>query len=94
MGFAHVTLKNVIIRCLEHILFAIGNDYRKLKQEMRRRGIKVVEEDVNDGILYFRYYCRGYEERFGIVRETLRSEIILKLTGYTSSLGQQLKNRP
>lgn len=93
MSFAHVTLKNVIIRCLEHIMFAISADYRQLKQEMRLRGIKVVEEEVTVGILYVRYYCRGYEEKFGIVRENLRSDIIRKLTSYTNDLGKQLKNQ-
>jgi hypothetical protein len=89
MGFAHVTLKNVIIRCLEHIMFTIGDDYRRIKQEMRRRGIKEVLEDTNDGILYF---STGAVKR--VLASCGRTEIILKLTNYTNDLAQQLKNRP
>ncbi|OUS67619.1 hypothetical protein B1748_36090 [Paenibacillus sp. MY03] len=92
ISYKQITLKNVLLRCQEYIMQAISADFRGTKQEMRRRGIKVVEEEANDGILYFRYFCRGYEERFGIVREALRTEIISKLTSYTNNLGQQLKS--
>lgn len=94
LSYMQITLKNVLMRCQEYVMNAISEDFRRIKQEMRRRGIKVVEEGVNDGILHYRYFCRGYEERFGIVRENLRSEIIRKMTGYTNALGQQLKTSP
>jgi hypothetical protein len=32
--------------------------------------------------------CRGYEDKFGIVRETLRSEMIARLTRYGSEFFQ------
>ncbi|GBG06506.1 hypothetical protein PAT3040_01033 [Paenibacillus agaridevorans] len=92
MGFSHVALKGVILRCLEHIMFNISDDFFKHKKELKNRNIKVVEEETNDDILYYRFYCRGYEERFGIVREALRTEIRLKLTNYTNALGQQFKS--
>jgi len=92
MSFSHVALKGVIIRCLEHIMFSISDDFYKHKKELKQRNIRVIEEEINDDILYFRYYCRGYEERFGIVREALRTEIRTKLTDYTMQLGKQLKN--
>ncbi|OUS75351.1 hypothetical protein B1748_17890 [Paenibacillus sp. MY03] len=92
MGFAHIALKGVIIRCLEYILFSITEDFYALKQGLKNLNIKVVEEEINDDIIYYRYYCRGYEERFGIVREVLRTDIRTKFTDYTLQLGKQLKN--
>lgn len=92
MEFAHVALKGVIIRCLEYIMFSISDDFYKHKKEFKKRNIRVVEEEINDDILYYRYFCRGYEERFGIVREALRTEIRTKLTDCTMQLGKQLKN--
>ncbi|GBG10428.1 hypothetical protein PAT3040_05161 [Paenibacillus agaridevorans] len=91
MGFAHIALKGVIIRCLEFLLFKATNDFYVLKRELKSRNIKVVEEDTNDGILYFRYFCRGYDDKFGIVRETLRTEIVLRMTKYTNEIAKQLK---
>ena len=94
MGFAKITLKSVIIRCLEVIMFKISDDYYALRRELKNRNIKVTEEETNDGILYYRYFCRGYEEQFGIVRETLRTEMSTKLTKYTNDIGHALKNKP
>ena len=91
MGFAKITLKGVIIRCLEVIMFRISDDYYALRRELKNRNIKVSEEETNDGILYYRYFCRGYEEKFGIVRETLRTEMSTRLTEYTTDIGQALK---
>ncbi|MFD2116304.1 hypothetical protein ACFSTH_08545 [Paenibacillus yanchengensis] len=91
MAFSKITLKGVVIRCLEVIMFKITDDYYVLKRELKQRNIKVSDEETNDGILYYRYYCRGYEEKFGIVRETLRSDVTLKLTKYTNDIGKLLK---
>lgn len=92
MSFAHVALKGVILRCLEYIMFCVTDDFYAHKRELKKHNIRVVEEETNDDILYYRYYCRGYEERFGIVREVLRTELQLRLTEYTKQLGNQLKS--
>lgn len=91
MGFSKIALKGLIVRCLEVIMFKISDDYYSLKRELKKRNISVSEEETNDGIMYYRYYCRGYEEKFGIVRETLRSEIAKRLTKYTAEISQTLK---
>jgi len=88
IGFAKITLKGVVIRCLEVIMFRISDDYYALKRELKHRNIRVSEEETNDGILYYRYFCRGYEEKFGIVRETLRTEMSMRLTRYTADIAK------
>lgn len=93
MGFVHVALKGVILRCLDYIMFIATEEFYALKRVLRQRNIRVVEEETNDEILYYRYYCRGYEERFGILREVLRTELQIRLTAYTKQLGQQLKTK-
>jgi len=92
VNLAHIALKGVLQRCLECIMFSISDDFYKLKKELKQRNIRVEEEEINDDILYYRYYCRGYEEQFGIVREALRTEIRTKITDYTMQLGKQLKS--
>ena len=93
VGLAHITLKGVIIRCLEYLMFKASNDFYSLKRELKSRNIRVIEEETNDGILYYRYFCRGYEDKFGIVKETLRTEIIQRMTRYTAEIGQQFRER-
>lgn len=92
MSIAQISLKGLIIRCLDIIMQRVTNDFYTLKRELKMKTIKVIEEETNDGILYYRYYCRGYDEKFGIARETLRSQIIDMMTKYTNEIGSQLKN--
>lgn len=87
---AHITLKGVIIRSLEYLMHKASNDFYSLKRELKSRNIRVIEEETNDDILYYRYFCRGYDDKFGIVKETLRTEIIQQMTRYTKEIGQQL----
>lgn len=91
LGFIHVSLKSVLVRCMEYLMQRTTDDYYALKKELRLKNIKVLEEETNDGILYYRYFCRGYEEKFGVVRESMRTEIILRMTQYTNEIGTQLK---
>lgn len=91
MTLSHIALKGVVMRCLETIMFRVSDDYYVLKRELKNQDIEVVSEETNDGILYFRYYCRGYEERFGIVREAMRSAISIRMTKYTEELGIKLR---
>lgn len=90
-AYSHIALKGVVARCLEVMMFRVSDDYYVLKKELNNHNIKVVSEETDNGILYFRYFCRGYEERFGIVREALRSEISIRMTQYTDELGIKLR---
>lgn len=91
VALAHVTLKSVLLRCLEYIMFRVSNDYYALKKDLKKHDIKVIEDETNDDILYYKYYCRGYGDIFGIVREMLRTDVITKMTRYTNEIGLQLK---
>lgn len=91
LGMIQVSLRAVLVRCMEYLMQRTTDDYYALKKELRLKNIKVLEEETNDGILYYRYFCRGYEEKFGVVRESLRTEIVLRMTQYTNELGMQWK---
>ncbi|MBB6732688.1 hypothetical protein [Cohnella zeiphila] len=68
------------------IMDRITSDLASLRRDLRSRNIKVVESETQDDIIYHKYYCRGYEDRFGIVREVLRSQISIRLAQYASEL--------
>lgn len=91
LEFAHVALKGVITRCLEQIMFTVSDDFHALKRELKRRGIKVEDDIINDEVYYYRFWCRGIEDRLGFVREALRTEVINILTSYTGDLGRELR---
>lgn len=62
----------------------------RLRQELKKRNIKVVEDTQDEFITYNKIYCRGYQERFGLTRDVMRTEISLRLTKYTADLGVAL----
>ncbi|MBY0011515.1 hypothetical protein [Paenibacillus typhae] len=66
-------------------------DIYKLKQELKRRNIKVVDDANEDFLLYYMIYFRGYQERFGMTRDVMRTQISLRLTAYTAEIGNALK---
>lgn len=63
----------------------------RLRQELKKRNIKVVEDTQDDFVTYNMIYCRGYQERFGVTRDVMRTEISLRLTQYTADLGEALR---
>lgn len=84
-------LKRLYILASQKILNQITQDKVNLRRELTKRNIKVFEEEQSDFIIYHRYYCRGYEDQFGMTRDVMRAEISLQLTKYTSDLAAVLK---
>jgi hypothetical protein len=71
---------------IQLLMDRISKELFSLRRELKNRNIKVFDDETVDGIIYHRYVCRGYENKFGIVRETLRSEISNRLTKYASEI--------
>jgi len=71
---------------IQLIMDKVSREMFALRRELRGRNIKVFEDETVDGIIYHRYVCRGYEEKFAIVRETLRSEISVRLARYSAEI--------
>lgn len=70
----------------------IERDKRRLKRELDHRNIRIAADEQVDLVLYHRIHCRGYEERFGMVREVMRSRIRVKMTEYMREIEWLLKN--
>ncbi|MHA6532579.1 hypothetical protein [Paenibacillus sp. BAC0078] len=84
--------KQLFEQIIQFIMNCITKDLSKVNRELRQRNIKIFSDEMNDGIIYHRYVCRGYEDRFGIVREVLRSEISIQFTKYAARILSQLKS--
>jgi len=76
--------KQQFVTMVQLIMDSITRDLTQIRREFSKRKIKVWEDETLNGILYHKYVCRGYESRFGIIRETLRSEISVRLAKYAS----------
>ncbi|TFE30852.1 hypothetical protein [Cohnella luojiensis] len=82
-------LKRYFEKFIQLVMDRITKDLMKVRRELAQRGIKVFDDESVDGIIYHGYSCRGYQDRFGIMRETLRAEISFRLAKYSSEV---LKN--
>lgn len=71
----------------------IMQDITRLKKELRQRSVKVEEAENDDFLLYFNIYYRGYQEKFGMTRDVMRTEISLRLTQYTNDFGGIIKDQ-
>jgi hypothetical protein len=70
----------------------ITKDMYSLRKELTKRNIKVMAEEQVDLVVYHKIICRGYEERFGMVRDVVRSELSVRLTKYLNEMSKLLEN--
>lgn len=70
----------------------VMQDTYRLQKELRQRNIKVLPDEQEDFLIYHKVLFRGYQERFGMTRDVMKTEISLRLTHYTVELGGVLKD--
>lgn len=75
-------LKPLYLAATEALIAAVNRDLANLRRELRRRKIKILENEQSDFVLYVNFNCRGYEERFGFTREVIKAQIRIRLTQY------------
>ncbi|WP_340025087.1 hypothetical protein MHI24_07855 [Paenibacillus sp. FSL K6-1096] len=85
-------LKRACLLAGEAIQRKVMQDTQRLQKELKQRNIRFVLDEHTDFVIYHKVFCRGYEERFGLTRDVMRTEISLRLTKYTSELGRIIKN--
>ncbi len=70
----------------------IMQDTYQLQKELKQRNIRVLADEQEEFLVYYKIFCRGYQERFGLTRDVMRTEISLRLTQYTADLGAVLRD--
>jgi hypothetical protein len=88
------SLKTIIESFLQLFLDLIRNEEIKLRRELSKRNIRVLKDEEIDMVMYYKYYCRGYSEKFGIMREVVRSEISVRIKKYAHELMSQPTEKP
>ncbi|GGG13921.1 hypothetical protein GCM10010912_67920 [Paenibacillus albidus] len=85
-------LKRAYLMAGQAIQRRIMRDTYQLQKELKQRNIKFFADEQDEFISYHKIFCRGYQERFGLTRDVMRTEISLRLTKYTAELGEALRN--
>ncbi len=86
-------LKRAYLMAGQAIQRRIIQDTYQLQKELKRRNIKVLADEQEEFLVYHKIFCRGYQERFGMTRDVMRTEISLRLTKYSADLGNALKEQ-
>jgi hypothetical protein len=84
------TFKPLYLKSTLIFMDLVSRELARVKRELKQRNIKVIEEEQADLVMYFRFICRGYEERFGMVREVVRAEISVRITQYMREIFKAL----
>ncbi|GGH16743.1 hypothetical protein [Paenibacillus segetis] len=86
-------LKRLYLMAGQVVLDQIVNESRKSKRELQQRNIRMLETKHEGFIINHHYFCRGYNDVFGITRDTMKSEISIKLSHYIYDLARHLKSQ-
>lgn len=84
-------LKRLFLIAAHTVMNQLHKDMHALRRELSKRNIKVIDDEQMDLVIYYKIICRGYEERFGIVRDVVRSEISVRLTKYVGDIAKVLE---
>ncbi|MCP1305964.1 hypothetical protein [Paenibacillus tyrfis] len=84
-------LKRLYLIAAQTVMNQIHKEMHSLRRELSKRNIKVMNDEQIDLVIYYKIICRGYEERFGIVRDVVRSEISVRLTNYVKDVAKCLE---
>lgn len=85
-------LKRAFLMAGQAIQRRIIQDTYQLQKELKQRNIRVLADEQEEFLVYYKIFCRGYQERFGLTRDVMRTEISLRLTKYTADLGAVLRD--
>jgi hypothetical protein len=75
-------LKQLYLAAGQAVMNKISKDIYDIRRELIKRNIKIIDDEHADLVVYHRFLCRGYEDRFGMTRDVMRSEISVQLKKY------------
>jgi hypothetical protein len=73
------TLRKFYLAVTNVLMNRIHKELAQVNRELRARKIKVFQDGSEDTDLHYRYICRGYENKFAIMRDVARASISVKI---------------
>lgn len=84
-------LKKLYVVASQVLINRIHDDLTLIRKKLRERNIKVFEEEKVDSAIHYRYVCRGYEDKFAMMRDLVRAEISIGISSYISRIFDKTK---
>lgn len=82
-------LKSLYVKAAELLMTRMHSDLAGVRKSLREHNIKVFEDERVDNAVHFRFVCRGYEDKFAMMRDVVRAEISLRIAKYIHVLFRQ-----
>ncbi|UUZ80512.1 hypothetical protein LJK88_37450 [Paenibacillus sp. P26] len=79
-------LKPLYLAAGRAVMDKISAEMYNIRRELRQRNIKIISDEQVEMVVYHHFVCRGYEERFGMMRDVMRSEISIRLSKYVKEV--------
>ena len=83
-------LRGLFLAANEKLMNTIHSELVRVKKELRERKIKVVEDGRELGELRYRYWCRGYEDTFMMVKYVVKSELSVRFGKAIAEVSREL----
>jgi hypothetical protein len=84
-------LKPLYIAVARAVMDRISADMKRIRAEFAKSKIKLLNTETVDVVYYQHFVCRGYQDRFGMIREVMKAEISVRLGRYFAEVEKQLK---
>lgn len=80
------SLRTIFVKAANIIQNHITNDLHAVRKLLKERNIRVIEDEMIDSNLRYKYFCRGYEDKFILIRDVARAELMKRLGKYSELL--------
>ncbi|WP_042160195.1 hypothetical protein [Paenibacillus gorillae] len=82
------TMKTLFIRASFAVIKLIENELAAVRKELKMRKIQVFQDELESegGAIHYRFVCRGYEDRFSMIRDAARAEISVRIARYIAKV--------
>lgn len=74
----------------EDVLTLIHSDMVEVKKALKQSDIKIFDEEYAGDIIRYKYICRGYHDKFAMIRDVIKAEISIRLGRYVQRAGTKM----
>lgn len=79
---SQVKISSPYVETINWVMDRVIKDLSEIKEQMRKRGIKVVKESHTTFSLRYEFLCRGFRDVFEMPREFVKAETEVRMSKY------------
>ncbi|RAP76127.1 hypothetical protein [Paenibacillus montanisoli] len=86
IGLSSYSMKSLYIKASQVLMTRIHDELSAVRKEMKRRQIKVFEDERVDSAIHYHFICRGYRDTFAMMRDVVRAEMSVRIARYVAEM--------